>query len=387
MPERVARWSERVLGLLARPAPTGLVPAPRPAPPAARPTRTDPHRSRLVRNLRLNAPGSTKEVRQIGLARDGVLEHHAGDSLGVWPENDPAVVEAFAAATGVDPAAVAALDVTRPSPDLLRFVAQRSREEGLARVLAGGPSRTAEWSRGRQTLDVLREFPAHADPAEWLNLLKPLRPRQYSISSAPQAHPDEVQLTVSVVRYGDPVRHGVCSTFLAERAAGRDVRVFVQPAPAFRPPADPGVPVVMIGPGTGVAPFRAFLQHRRAHGGSGPNWLFFGERSSATDWYYREEFEAWRDDGFLTRLSLAFSRDQPEKVYVQDRVLAHGAQLWRWIAEGAHVYVCGDASRMAVDVDRALRRVVAEHGGMSEEDATLHLKAMAAQKRYVRDVY
>lgn len=397
--QRAAEWSARVLDLLARRSPTptapaastapspstALVPAPRWAP--TRPTRKDPYRSRLVRNVRLNAAGSTKEVRQIGLARDGGLEHHAGDSLGVWPENDPAVVEAFAAATGVDPAALTALDLTRPAPDLLRFVAQRSREEGLARVLAEGPARTAEWARERQTLDVLRQFPAHAEPAEWLNLLKPLQPRQYSISSAPEAHPGEVQLTVSTVRFGDPLRQGVCSTFLADRAAGKEVRVFVQPAPAFRPPADPDVPVVMIGPGTGVAPFRAFLQHRRAHGAGGPNWLFFGERSSATDWYYREEFEGWRDEGFLTRLSLAFSRDQPEKVYVQDRVLAHGAQLWRWIADGAHVYVCGDASRMAKDVDAALRRVVAEHGGMSEEDAALHVREMVAAKRYVRDVY
>ena len=382
--ERASAWSERVLGLLAR---RPAVPAPRSVPVPARPTRKDPYRSRLVRNHRLNAPGSTKEVRQLGFARDGGLEHRAGDSLGVWPENDPAVVAEFAAATGVDPEALAPLDLTRPAPDLLRFVAQRSREEGLAHLLAEGPSRTAEWLWGRQTLDVLRRFPAQADPAEWLNLLKPLQPRQYSISSAPEAHPDEVQLTVSTVRFGDPVRHGVCSTFLADRAGERDLRIFVQPAPAFRPPADPSVPVVMIGPGTGVAPFRAFLQHRRAHGATGANWLFFGERSSATDWYYREEFEGWREDGFLTRLSLAFSRDQPEKVYVQDRMTAHGAQLWRWIAEGAHVYVCGDASRMARDVDAALRRVVAEHGGMSEEDATLHVKAMAAEKRYVRDVY
>ncbi|MFD0483419.1 molybdopterin-dependent oxidoreductase [Kineococcus sp. GCM10028916] len=383
--DRAADWSARVLGLLAQRSPAALVPAPRAAP--VRPTRGNPYRSRLVRNVRLNAAGSTKEVRQIGFACDDGLEHHAGDSLGVWPENDPVVLAEVADATGVDPAELAALDVTRPSPGLLRFVAQRSRREGLSRILADGPSRTAEWAHGRQLLDVLREFPAHAEPAEWLNLLKPLQPRQYSISSAPEAHPDEVQLTMSTVRFGDPVRHGVCSTFLADRAEGKDVGVFVQSAPAFRPPGDPGVPMVMIGPGTGVAPFRAFLQHRRAHGASGPNWLFFGERSSATDWYYRDEFEGWREDGLLTRLSLAFSRDQPQKVYVQDRMRRHGAELWAWLEEGAHLYVCGDAARMARDVDATLRDVVAEHGGMDAEDATLYVKTMAAQRRYVRDVY
>jgi sulfite reductase alpha subunit-like flavoprotein len=370
--DRADDWTTRVLHLLAdRP----VLPAPRRAP--TRPTRRDPYRTRLVRNVRLNRPGSSKEVRQFGIARDEGLEYRAGDALGVWPVNDPRVVEEVARLTGNAPEDLADLDVTRPSPELLSFVGRHSREPGLS----------AQWCWGRQTADVLRAFPVKAEPVEWRNLLKPLQPRQYSISSAPEAHPDEVQLTVSVVRFGDPVRHGVCSTFLADRADGQGLRVFVQPSPAFRPPADPTVPVVMVGPGTGVAPFRGFLQQRRAHGGGGRNWLFFGERSSATDWYYKDEFEAWREDGSLTRLSLAFSRDQPEKVYVQDRMRRQGKDLWRWIDEGAHFYVCGDASRMAKDVDTALRDVVAEHGGMSADDAAAHVAAMAADKRYVRDVY
>ncbi|GAB3458823.1 bifunctional nitrate reductase/sulfite reductase flavoprotein subunit alpha [Kineococcus endophyticus] len=370
--ERAEDWSTRVLHLLAdRP----VVPAPRVA--SDRPTRRNPYRSHLVRNVRLNRPGSSKEVRQIGIHRDEGLAYRAGDSLGIWPVNDPRVVEEVARLTGNAPEDLAELDVTRPSAALLDFVGRHSREPGL----------TADWCWGRQTVDVLRAFPVRAEPLEWRNLLRPLQPRQYSISSAPEAHPDEVQLTVSVVRFGDPVRHGVCSSFLADRADGQDLRVFVQPSPAFRPPADPSVPVVMVGPGTGVAPFRGFLQERRAHGGGGRNWLFFGERSSATDWYYREEFEAWRQDGSLTRLSLAFSRDQPEKVYVQDRMRRQGRELWRWIDEGAHLYVCGDAARMARDVDRALRDVVAEHGGMSPDAAAAHVQAMAAAGRYVRDVY
>ncbi|NAZ76863.1 reductase, partial [Kineococcus sp. T13] len=424
--ERAEQWSRRVAGLLREQAPSSpgtspghpqppggpqapggerQLPAPRAPQPGERPSRANPYRSRLVRNVRLNGPGSTKEVRQVGLHRDGGLEHAAGDSLGVWPVNDPAVVDAWLALTGIDAdattrapdgtevdwrtAATRHLEIVRPTPDLLRFVASRSREEGLARLLAAGPRELARFTGGRQSLDVLAQFPARAEPAEWRAVLKPLQPRQYSISSAPQAHPDEVQLTVSTVRWGTPERprQGVCSAFLADRADGEDVRVFVQPSPAFRPPADPDAPMVMIGPGTGVAPFRAFLQHRRALGHRGPNWLFFGERSSATDWYYRDEFEAMREDGFLTRLSLAFSRDQPEKVYVQDRMRQHGAQLWRWLAEGAHLYVCGDAARMAADVDTALREVVAAHGAMGAEDAAAHVRALAAAKRYVRDVY
>ncbi|PRY11818.1 bifunctional nitrate reductase/sulfite reductase flavoprotein subunit alpha [Kineococcus rhizosphaerae] len=380
--ERAQEWSARVAALLGSPdaaPPLSEVPVSPviPAQRSVRATRTDPCSSRLVRNVRLNATGSSKEVRQIGFARVAGLEHQAGDSLGVWPVNDPAVVQEVARRTGLDVEELRDLDVTRPSADLLRFVGRHSRQEGL----------DADRCRGLQTADVLRQFPVRAEPAEWRTLFKPLRPRQYSISSAPEAHPDEVQLTVSTVRFGDPVRGGVCSTFLADRAEGRDVRVFVQPSPAFRPPAEASVPMVMIGPGTGIAPFRAFLQHRRAHGATGRNWLFFGERNSATDWYYREEFEAWREDGFLTRLSLAFSRDQPEKVYVQDRVRRHGEELWRWIADGAHVYVCGDAARMAKDVDAALRDVVARHGGMDADDAAAFVQEMARGKRYVRDVY
>jgi len=409
--EKVGLWCERLRDVIAAaPAASTATAAPAPVVPA-RPRRSPasgrsaPYTSRVVRNVRLTGPGSTKEVRQVGFARTAEFAYAAGDSLGVWPVNDPAAVAEFLRLTGIDPAEATTLpdgsasdwrtaashhlELLRPSPELLRLVAARTRDEELARVLAGAPADVAAWTRGRQTLDVLHRFPVRAEPAEWRQLLKPLQPRRYSISSAPEAHPDEVQLTVSTVRFGPPERrrHGVCSTFLADRAGNADVRVFLQPSPAFRPPADPDAPLVMIGPGTGVAPFRAFLQHRRAHGHRGPNWLFFGERSSATDWYYRDEFEAHREDGFLTRLSLAFSRDQPEKVYVQDRVRQHGAQLWEWIADGAHVAVCGDAARMARDVDAALRDVVATHGGLSAEDAAAHVGEMARTRRYVRDVY
>jgi sulfite reductase (NADPH) flavoprotein alpha-component len=215
-----------------------------------------------------------------------------------------------------------------------------------------------------------------------------LQPRFYSISSSPKVHSGEVQLTVSAVRYESlgRARKGVCSAFLADRAGEGAARIFVQPS-HFRPPADADRPMIMVGPGTGVAPFRAFLQERQATGATGANWLFFGEQHAASDFYYREEIEQWLRTGHLSRLDLAFSRDQAEKIYVQHRMAEQGAELWRWLDEGAHFYVCGEAGRMAKDVDAALRRIVARHGGMGEEAAAEYVARMQAEKRYLRDVY
>jgi sulfite reductase alpha subunit-like flavoprotein len=238
-------------------------------------------------------------------------------------------------------------------------------------------------------MDVLAEFPVRAEVAEWLQVLRKLQPRLYSISSSPKLTPDEVHLTVSAVRYehqGTP-RYGVCSTFLADRGQNRDIEVFVQSTTHFRPPADPDTPMIMIGPGTGIAPFRAFLQERRELGHGGPNWLFFGERNSATDFYYRAELESMCAHGVLTRLDTAFSRDQRQKVYVQDVMREHAVELWKWLEDGAHVYVCGDASRMAKDVDAALHDVVRQRGHLDADRADEYVKRLAVEKRYVRDVY
>jgi sulfite reductase (NADPH) flavoprotein alpha-component len=247
----------------------------------------------------------------------------------------------------------------------------------------------AEWLWGRQFIDLLHGFPVHASAEELLSVLKRLQPRLYSISSSPAAHPDEVHLTVSTVRYGrdGAARGGVCSTFLADRAQGADIPIFVQKTTHFRPPRDPTVPMIMVGPGTGVAPFRAFLQERRARGDTARNWLFFGEQRAATDFYYREELEAMQRDGSLHRLDTAFSRDQAEKVYVQNRMIENGAMLWRWLEEGAHFYVCGDGNRMAKDVDAALRQVAQTEGGLGADAAAAYVAKMAQDKRYVRDVY
>jgi sulfite reductase (NADPH) flavoprotein alpha-component len=220
-------------------------------------------------------------------------------------------------------------------------------------------------------------------------VLKRLQPRLYSIASSPKVDPLQVHLTVSTVRYrsGSKVRGGVCSTFLADRAAGVEVPIFLQKSAHFRPAANPDTPMIMVGPGTGIAPFRAFLQERRAVCAKGRNWLFFGEQHAATDFYYRDELESLQKDGYLHRLDTAFSRDQAEKIYVQHRMLEHSAELWAWLEDGAHFYVCGDAARMAKDVDATLRRIVEHEGRMSAEQAAAYVGRMVQDKRYVRDVY
>jgi sulfite reductase (NADPH) flavoprotein alpha-component len=227
-------------------------------------------------------------------------------------------------------------------------------------------------------------------PPVFVTLLKRLQPRLYSISSSPRAHPGQVHLTVGAVRYESHGRRrkGVCSTFLAERAAGLgSAPVFVHTNKSFRPPADGDTPMIMIGPGTGIAPFRAFLEERLAAGATGANWLFFGDQREATDFLYREELLAMRQDGALTRLDLAWSRDQEAKIYVQHRMLEAARELWSWLDHGAHVYVCGDASRMAKDVDAALHQVIEKAGGKTPEDAAAFVQHLRTSKRYQRDVY
>ncbi|MFI9244874.1 molybdopterin-dependent oxidoreductase [Streptomyces sp. NPDC053086] len=371
-------------------------------------TRASPFATLLIGNRLLSLPGSQKEVRQFSLdTRGGELAYEAGDALGVWPANGAGLVAEWLALTGLDPdepvdlgdgtplpleeALRTRLDIARITTDLLRFVTERTGSHQLKRLLRpDNKDALAQWSWGRQAVDVVAAFPVRASAAEWTAVLKRLQPRLYSISSSPLAHPGEVRLTVSVVRYTNDLgrdRKGVCSTYLADCADDGPVQVFVQRSPHFRPPADPTTPMVMVGPGTGVAPFIGFLEDRRARGHTGPNWLFFGEQRQATDFYYRQELEAFRGSGQLDRLDLAFSRDQRNKIYVQDRMRENGARLWQWLQDGAHLYVCGDAGRMAKDVDQALRDVVATHGGLDSEEVTAYVRRLSADRRYVRDVY
>ncbi len=245
-----------------------------------------------------------------------------------------------------------------------------------------------KWLVGRNGLDLVQEFVVHADPDQWLEVLVRLTPRSYSISSSPLVSPHEIQLTVSVVRYRGSdggQRGGVCSTFLADRAASAPV--FLQRSPHFRPPGDSDAPMIMVGPGTGIAPFRGFLQERRALGHAGRNWLFFGDQHRRENFYYRDDLEDMARDGFLSRLDLAFSRDQADRVYVQHKMLDRGADVWRWLDDGGHFYVCGDATRMAKDVDAALTTIIETHGRMSHERAHDYKRELVAAKRYVRDVY
>ncbi|MFT3691418.1 molybdopterin-dependent oxidoreductase [Paenirhodobacter sp.] len=410
--ESLAAWCEGVAAALTptASAPAAPVPstvfasmsAPVPAPmPQAKGSRRNPLPARLVGNLLLSGPGSGKETRRFSIEGCAdAIPYEAGDALGLWPRNCPALVDEIIALLGFDPRAEveggplaealsARHEIARPSPAFLAWWVERSGSEELAARLACPGEALESWLHGRQIADILRLAPAAVMAQDFIAHLGRLQPRLYSISSSPLLAGGRVDLTVSVIRHAlhGPARKGVASTFLADRAEGAEFPVFIQKSADFRPPGNPDLPLVMIGPGTGIAPFRAFLQDRQATGARGRNWLFFGERSAAQDFYYREEIECWQRDGLLTRLDTAFSRDGARKVYVQDRMWENGAELWRWIADGAHIRICGDARRMARDVDHTLGRILHEHGGMAEEEATTHLREMARQKRYVRDVY
>lgn len=403
--EPIAQWSEAVVELAAAAPSAPIAPvapaAPaKPAPRTAKPfTRSSPLPVPLCRNTLLTT-GGTKEVRQIGFDLSGHdVSYGVGDALGVVVANCPETVSAWLAATGLSgdevieidggeaalrDALTTSYDICKVSPTLINFLAERSR----AKVLRAPREERDRWLDGRTGLDLVEEFQVRAEPEEWRDALVRLAPRSYSISSSPLVSPDEVQLTVSVVRYEGArggIRHGVASTYLADRA--QTVPVFLQSAPHFRPPEDALTPMIMVGPGTGIAPFRGFLHERRALGHTGRNWLFFGDQHRAENYYYRDELEAFAADGLLTRLDTAFSRDQARRVYVQHRMREHGEILWRWLEDGAHFYVCGDAARMAKDVDVTLTNIIKAHGGMSESAAHEYKRELIADKRYVRDVY
>jgi sulfite reductase (NADPH) flavoprotein alpha-component len=281
--------------------------------------------------------------------------------------------------------------ITKPTAKFLKDLIVRSDAAPLiAELLA--PERRPELEAylwGLEIIDFIQQHPsAKYTPVEFVGALGKLLPRLYSISSSQKLHPDQVHFTIDVVRYESHGRQrkGVSSTFLADRANPEPVFIFPNPS-KFKLPADGNTPLIMVGPGTGVAPFRAFLQERKAIGAKGRNWLFFGAQRRALDFFYQEELEAMRAEGFLTRLDLAFSRDQAEKIYVQTRMKENAAELWKWLEEGAAFYVCGDARRMAKDVDAALHTVIEEAGGLDPEAARAYVESLKKQGRYNRDVY
>jgi sulfite reductase (NADPH) flavoprotein alpha-component len=368
-------------------------------------SKTHPFPAKLLTNLPLNRAGSGKEVRhyEILLGHSG-LNYEVGDALGVIPENCPELVAQILtaiSATGDEPVSVENsvtslrlaltqnFELGKPTAELLAEIAKHTSD--LAPLLTTDKADDLKkWLYGRDVLDVLQLAPGKISFAELLPLLRKLAPRLYSISSSPKAHPGEVHLTVGAVRYDSHGRKrgGVASTFLADRAEKSGaVKVFVQTSHGFRPPANGDTPMIMVGPGTGIAPFRAFLEERAATGAKGKNWLFFGDQKRSADFLYEEQLTAWQKSGFLTRLDLAFSRDQAEKIYVQTRMLENAAELWSWLEAGAHFYVCGDASRMAKDVDAALHTVIEKVGSKSADEAKAYVAKLKSEKRYQRDFY
>ena len=333
--------------------------------------------------------------------------YEPGDALGVYPKNNPAYVDELLAALkmdGSEPVTVAKqtvslreafiekLDITALSRLLVEKYANLTENEDLKELLDNDhKDDLKDYMWGRQLVDFVEDSPHDGVSAqEFVKILRKMPGRLYSIASSLKAHENQVHLLVAAVRYHshDRDREGVCSTFLAGRLQPDEKPlIYVQQNKNFRPPADDDARMIMIGPGTGVAPFRAFLEERRAIGAKGKNWLFFGDQHRACDYLYGDEWEAMHKDGFLTRLDLAFSRDQEYKIYVQHRITENAKELYAWLEEGAYFYVCGDAEYMAKDVQKALLGLIAQAGGKTEEQAEVYLQAMQAQKRYQRDVY
>ena len=394
--------------LEAAPAPQAAVAEAAPAKPVLTTplgySRDNPTYATFVSRRRLNKEGSEKETWhiEIDIGETG-LEYEVGDSFGIFPANDAVLVDTIVAALHAPPDFPIGDRTLReelvdgvslsPAPDMLfqlfSYLTGGERKQKAKRLASGedpdGDATTMD------VLAALHKFPnLRPDPEAFIEALDPLQPRVYSISSSLKSDPGRVSLTVDAVRYeiDKRTRLGVCSTFLGGRSApGDKIKVYVQKAQHFALPDDPAKPIIMIGPGTGIAPFRAFLRDRMAAKAPGRNWLFFGHQRSRCDFFYEDELVPMRSAGFLTRLTLAWSRDGKEKIYVQHRMREVGRDLWSWLNDGAHIYVCGDAQRMAKDVEAALVDVIAEHGGCSPPDAVKFLADLKAKGRYQADVY
>jgi sulfite reductase (NADPH) flavoprotein alpha-component len=376
--------------------------------------KNNPFSAQLVDRRRLSAAASQKDTQHFSVSLVGSgLTYKCGDSLGVYPTNNPQTVAAVLKAAGFtgeeqvtipkDTAPISLrtalskrLSLNGPTYKFAQLLHDRATDAAekarlAAAIAEADPEKKKAWMEQREFLDLFEEHPsAKLGAQEFIELLRKLMPRLYSISSAPSKYPDEIHLTVAVVRYetNGRQREGVCSTFLSERARlnAPEVPVFVAES-HFGLPADDNVPVIMVGPGTGVAPFRSFVMDRATRGAKGRNWLFFGDQRKDSDFLYADEWAAYLQSGVLTRLDLAFSRDQAAKVYVQDRMRENAAELWQWLQTGAYFYVCGDAKRMAKDVDATLHAIVAEQGGMTPEAAVDWVKQFKKDGRYQRDVY
>ena len=409
----------------------------------------NPYMTQITENYILNGEGSRKETRHIVFALgDSGLDYKVGDALGIVSENPPHIVDELIEIQGWNRDQI--VDTHNGERDLytalkkdfevhmankkfvqslagkvvssgmnisLKIVARsRSQEDwqssessslppGLAsskpsddpsakvEALLGDEKAVVDYLWTRDYVDIMREFDAKYSPEEFFELASRLKPRLYSIASSHDAHPGFVELTVGIVRfeYHNRARGGLCTQYMADeiKTNGQPIGVFMSPTKSFILPEDKDVDIIMVGPGTGIAPFRAFMEQRVVDGGKGKNWLFFGDQSSKTEFYYQEQIEGWMDSGSLYRFTTAWSRDQEKKIYVQHRLIEHGEEIWQWFENGAYFYICGDKTYMAKDVHRALIEIAMEHGGMSEEDAThfIGTTMMREEKRYLRDVY
>lgn len=417
--EPAAAWTEQVLEAYSRRAGGAALdmatekPTDRTISPVVSYSKTHPYPATIRVNVNMNGEGSIKETRHIEIdLGDSGVTYEPGDALGVYPKNNPVYIEALLTALNMDgdapvtvgkeelslhEALCSRLDSTALSrPVMEKYVALLNGlggdQDKLYTLLSDANNEEFErYTWGRQILDLVEEYPAVGlSPQDFVSVLRRIPARLYSIASSLKAHPGEVHLIVGAVRYcaHNRDREGVCSTFLAGRVLENEkLPIYVQPNKHFRLPVDPSVPIIMVGPGTGIAPFRAFVEEREATGATGKNWLFFGDQHRACDYLYGEEWDEKVRKGILTRCDLAFSRDQAQKIYVQTRILEHAKEMYAWLEEGAYFYVCGDASRMASDVHKALLQVVEQEAAVTREKAEEYIQALADHRRYLRDVY
>ncbi|MCY8979440.1 assimilatory sulfite reductase (NADPH) flavoprotein subunit [Bacillus halotolerans] len=410
--EPAAEWLESVCEGLSEAEGGSAAPAPAAVPQTGESaySRTNPFRAEVLENLNLNGRGSNKETRHVELSLEGSgLTYEPGDSLGVYPENDPELVDLLLQEMNWDPEEIVTLnkqgdvrplkealishyEITVLTKPLLEQAAHLTGSEELRELLApGNEGKVKAYIEGRDLLDLIRDYgPFSVTAQEFVSILRKMPARLYSIASSLSANPDEVHLTIGAVRYDahGRERKGVCSILCAERLQpGDTLPVYVQHNQNFKLPKDPETPIIMVGPGTGVAPFRSFMQEREETGAEGKAWMFFGDQHFVTDFLYQTEWQNWLKAGVLTKMDVAFSRDTEEKVYVQHRMLEQSAELFEWLQEGAAVYICGDEKHMAHDVHNTLLEIIEKEGNMTREEAEVYLADMQQQKRYQRDVY
>lgn len=409
--EPAAEWLEGVLSSLGEAAGATQAPSQTAVNPAIESvySRTNPFKAEVLENINLNGRGSNKETHHLEISLEGAgLTYEPGDALGIYPDNDPELVDLLIKELNLNPdekvtvkqgdvrtlrdALVSYYEISILTKPLLQKAAELTGNKELQELLVPGKEEEVKgYIHGRDLIDLVRDFaPWNVTAQEFVSILRKIPGRLYSIASSLAANPDEVHLTIGAVRYEahGRSRNGVCSTLVADRInAGDILNVYVQPNENFKLPQNTETPIIMIGPGTGVAPFRSFMQEREETGAEGKSWLFFGDQHFVTDFLYQVEWQKWLQNGTLTKLDVAFSRDTDQKVYVQHRMLENSQELFKWLQEGAAVYICGDEKHMAHDVHQTLIDIIEKEGSMSREEAEAYLANMQQQKRYQRDVY